>query len=79
MLTSIAHGLAIGAQKPIISCACFSMTGNGPSAAEFPVMLKQAHDIFLPNAKSQQNVLASPLSTLYFELSGGGVQYPPPP
>ena len=29
----------------IISCACFTMTGNGPSPAEFPVILKQSNDI----------------------------------
>ena len=28
----------------IVSCVCFTMTGNGPRATEFPVMLKQAHN-----------------------------------
>ena len=27
-----------------ISCGRFNMTGKGPRAAEFPVILKQAHD-----------------------------------
>ena len=26
-----------------VSCARFTMTGNGPGAAEFPVILKRAH------------------------------------
>ena len=34
----------VNASIPQISCACFSMTGNGQSAAEFPVIPKQAHD-----------------------------------
>ena len=28
-----------------ISCARFTMTGNGPRADEFPVIRKRAHDI----------------------------------
>ena len=29
----------------LILCACFTMTGNGQHGAEFPVILKQSHDI----------------------------------
>ena len=28
------------------SCACFTKTGNGPPAAEFPVILEQANDTY---------------------------------
>ena len=28
----------------LVSCACFTITGNGLHAAEFPVILNQAHD-----------------------------------
>ena len=30
----------------VVSCACYTMTGNGPNAAEIPVILKQAHDMY---------------------------------
>ena len=30
--------------QPSMSCGRFTMTGNCPHAAEFPIMLKQPHD-----------------------------------
>ena len=63
----------------IISCACFSMTGNGPHAAEFPVMLKQAHAINLAKMQKRggpksrkfcrRHLSMAPLTT-YLELLG---------
>ena len=60
-----------------ISCACFTMTRNGLSAAEFPVILKQAQDIlpdFEVSTKHKRtniplsNILAA--QTLFSQVMG---------
>ena len=60
-LNSMAIHLII---RPVsfISSACFTMTGNGPSAAEFPVILKQSHNTITISDVLSIGVLTSQLS-----------------